>query len=48
MGINDTAEFPWLKDERKLIKRLSEQHKPVLVSASAHNKSQQHSEAKSL
>lgn len=29
MGINDTAEFPWLKDERKLIKRLSEQHKPV-------------------
>ncbi len=48
MGINDTAEFPWLKDERKLIKRLSEQHKPVLVSASVHNKSQQHSEAKSL
>lgn len=48
MGINDTAEFPWLKDERKLIKRLSEQQNLFLVSASAHNKSQQHSEAKSL
>ncbi|MBF2392616.1 type 1 glutamine amidotransferase [Listeria marthii] len=29
MGINDTAEFAWLADERVLIKRLSEQNKPI-------------------
>lgn len=29
MGINDTAEFAWLADERALIKRLSEQNKPI-------------------
>lgn len=29
MGINDTAEFPWLLEERALIRRLSQQNKPV-------------------
>ncbi len=29
MGVNDTAEFPWLKEERNLIKRLINQEKPV-------------------
>lgn len=29
MGINDIAEFPWLLEERALIKRLSKQDKPV-------------------
>lgn len=29
MGVNDTAEFPWLKEERDLIKQLINQEKPV-------------------
>ncbi|MBC1528113.1 type 1 glutamine amidotransferase [Listeria seeligeri] len=29
MGVSDTAEFPWLEEERDLIKQLIEQEKPV-------------------